>query len=318
MSDSKREDFALLFPGQGSQKIGMLAALAEQHTLIQETFGEASEVLGYDSWALVQQGEQEQINLTERTQPLLLTASIALWRLWLQQGGPQPSVAAGHSLGEWSALVAAGVVGFADAVKIVRERGAAMQRAVPVGEGAMAAIIGLDEAKIIAACAEAEQGEVAAAVNFNAPGQVVIAGNAAAVERAIAGCKEAGAKRALPLPVSAPFHTSLMRPAAVALEEMVEQTAFSAPNFAVVHNVNAATESSSAVIKRLVLEQIYQPVRWVECVQAIAATGISSAIECGPGAVLSGMVKRIDRSLSCASIDSPAAFEQALAAISGQ
>ncbi len=318
MSNNTRGNFAALFPGQGSQKIGMLAALAEQHSLIQETFGEASEVLGYDSWALIQQGEQEQINLTERTQPLLLTASIALWRLWLQQGGPQPSVAAGHSLGEWSALVAAGVVKFSDAVNIVRERGAAMQRAVPVGEGAMAAIIGLDDAKIVAACAEAEQGEVASAVNFNAPGQVVIAGTAAAVDRAIAGCKEAGAKRALPLAVSAPFHTSLMRPAADALAELVEQTTFSAPNFAVVHNVNAATESDPAVIKRLMLEQIYQPVRWVECVQAIVATGVTAAIECGPGAVLSGMVKRIDRSLNCAVTDSPAAFEQVLAAITSE
>ena len=314
MSNINRAEFAALFPGQGSQKIGMLAELAEQYSLIEETFNEASDVLGYDSWALIQQGEQDQINLTERTQPLMLTASIALWRLWLQQGGPQPSVVAGHSLGEWSALVAAQVVSFADAVNIVRQRGAAMQRAVPVGEGAMAAIIGLDDDKIIAACDAAEQGEVAAAVNFNAPGQVVIAGTAAAVERAIAGCKEAGAKRALALPVSAPFHTSLMRPAADALAELVDQTAFSAPQLTVVHNVHAATESDPAVIKRLMLEQIYQPVRWVECIQTVIAAGVTSAIECGPGAVLCGMVKRIDRSLNCAASDSPAAFEQALAA----
>lgn len=307
-------NFAALFPGQGSQKIGMLAELAAANPGVEETFAEASEVLGYDSWALLQSGEQEQINLTERTQPLLLTASIAIWRLWQQHGGAQPSVVAGHSLGEWSALVAAGVVEFTAAVEIVRQRGAAMQRAVPVGEGAMAAIIGLDDDKIIAACGAAEQGDVVSAVNFNAPGQVVIAGSAAAVERAIAGCKEAGAKRALPLPVSAPFHTALMRPAAEALAERVAATPFSAPAIAVVHNVNASTESDPAVIKALMLEQIYQPVRWVECVQAIAGRGVTSAIECGPGAVLSGMVKRIDRAVSCMTTDQPEALAAALEA----
>jgi len=312
LNPTAQPHFAALFPGQGSQKIGMLAELAAANPVVEQTFDEASEVLGYDSWTLVQSGEQEQINLTERTQPLLLTASIAIWRLWQQLGGAQPAVVAGHSLGEWSALVAAGTVEFAAAVEIVRQRGAAMQRAVPVGAGAMAAIIGLDDDKIIAACAAAEQGEVVSAVNFNAPGQVVIAGAAAAVERAIAGCKESGAKRALPLPVSAPFHTALMRPAADALAELVESTPFRAPAMTVVHNVTAATQSDPAAIKALMLEQIYQPVRWVECVQAIAARGVTTAIECGPGAVLSGMVKRIDRSLACMTTDQPDALAAAL------
>ena len=305
-------NFAALFPGQGSQKIGMLAQLAADHPLVEQTFAQASDVLGYDSWALVQSGEQQQINLTERTQPLLLTASLAIWRLWLQRGGPMPTAVAGHSLGEWSALVAAGVVDFADAVNIVRQRGASMQRAVPVGEGAMAAIIGLEDDKIIAACADAQQSEVVAAVNFNAPGQVVIAGSAAAVERAIVACKEAGAKRALPLPVSAPFHTALMRPAAQELAELVEQTHFKAPKITVIHNVNADSQSDPATIKQLMLEQIYQPVQWVGCVQALAARGITEAIECGPGAVLSGMVKRIDRTIHCATTDQPESFAEAL------
>ena len=305
-------NLAFVFPGQGSQKIGMLADLAASHDIIQSTFAEASDALGYDLWDLVQNGTQDEINLTERTQPLLLTSSVAIWRLWQEQNGQQPSIMAGHSLGEWSALVCAGVVAFADAVKIVRARGAYMQQAVPVGEGAMAAIIGLDDDAIQAACEAAAQGEVVSAVNFNAPGQVVIAGSAAAVDRAIEGCKEAGAKRALPLPVSAPFHTSLMQPAAGNLAEMVQATTFSAPAIPVVHNVHAKTESDPETIKQLMLEQIYHPVLWVDCVKAIAASGATTLVECGPGKVLCGLAKRIQRDLSALATEDAATFESTL------
>ncbi|AFU97941.1 ACP S-malonyltransferase [Simiduia agarivorans] len=305
---------AFVFPGQGSQKIGMLADLAEQNPVIEQTFAQASGVLGYDLWDLVQNGSQEDINLTERTQPLLLTASVALWRLWQEKQGAAPSLLAGHSLGEWSALVCAGVVAFEDAVKLVQQRGAFMQAAVPAGEGAMAAIIGLDDAAIVAACEQASAQGVVSAVNFNSPGQVVIAGQAPAVEAAMALCKDAGAKRALPLPVSAPFHTSLMRPAADKLAAQIEATTFTAPQIPVVHNVHAKTEADPAKIKALMIEQIYSPVGWVACVEALAAAGVTQLVECGPGAVLAGLAKRIDKSLSATTTGSVAEFEKALAA----
>lgn len=294
---------AFVFPGQGSQKIGMLADLAGQYPLVTETFSEASSVLGYDLWDLVQNGNQDDINQTERTQPLLLTASVAVWRVWQQQGGAAPALMAGHSLGEWSALVCAGVVAFADAVQLVQQRGKFMQEAVPAGQGAMAAIIGLDDALIVDACKKAEQGEVVAAVNFNSPGQVVIAGAAAAVERASAFCKEAGAKRALPLPVSAPFHTSLMRPAAEKLAEQIYSTPFSIPTIPVVHNVTAGSESDPEKIKALMIEQIFSAVRWVDCVNTLSARGVTTTIECGPGKVLSGLNKRINKDLNTLSIE---------------
>jgi [acyl-carrier-protein] S-malonyltransferase len=298
-----QKNLAFVFPGQGSQKIGMLADLAASYPVVQETFSEASAMLGYDLWDLVQNGTQEEINLTERTQPLLLTASVAVWRVWQQVGGAQPAYMAGHSLGEWSALVCAGVIAFGDAVKLVQQRGKFMQEAVPAGQGAMAAIIGLDDEAILAACKAAEQGEVVAAVNFNSPGQVVIAGTVAAVERASALCKEAGAKRALPLPVSAPFHTSLMRPAADRLAEQIAATAFCAPLVPVVHNVNAQAELDPQKIKALMIEQIYSAVRWVDCVHAISAQGITTTVECGPGRVLSGLNKRINKELNTLSIE---------------
>lgn len=303
---------AFVFPGQGSQKIGMLAELAAEYPQVQHTFAEASEVLGYDLWALVQSGTQEEINLTERTQPLLLTASVAVWRVWCEKNGAKPAFMAGHSLGEWSALVCAGVVAFKDAVKLVQQRGKFMQEAVPAGQGAMAAIIGLDDAAIIEACKKAEQGEVVSAVNFNSPGQVVIAGSVAAVERASALCKEAGAKRALPLPVSAPFHTSLMQPAADRLAEQINATVFNDPNIPVVHNVTAKTESSAEKIKALMIEQIYSPVRWVECVNTLVASGVGKTIECGPGKVLSGLNKRIQADLVTVSVEKP---EELIAAL---
>ncbi len=310
-----QQNLAFVFPGQGSQKIGMLAELASAYPVVQATFAEASEVLGYDLWALVQTGAQEEINLTERTQPLLLTASVAVWRVWQEKQGAQPALMAGHSLGEWSALVCAGVVAFKDAVKIVQLRGKYMQEAVPAGQGAMAAIIGLDDALILEACQKAAQGEVVTAVNFNSPGQVVIAGTAAAVERAGALCKEAGAKRALPLPVSAPFHTELMRPAAERLTELVNATQFNAPVTPVVHNVTAQTEADPQKIKALMIEQIYSPVRWVECVNAMVAKGIGTTVECGPGKVLSGLNKRISGDLTTLSVEKPEELDAVLAGV---
>jgi [acyl-carrier-protein] S-malonyltransferase len=308
-------NLAFVFPGQGSQKIGMLADLAAANPLVEETFKEASAVLGYDAWKLIQEGEQEDINLTERTQPLLLTASVAIWRLWQQQGGPQPVAMAGHSLGEWSALVCAGVVSFADAVEIVRARGAFMQEAVPVGVGAMAAIMGIDDQIVIDACSDAAGEQVVAAVNFNAPGQVVIAGDASAVARAIDICKKAGAKRAVELPVSAPFHTSLMRPAADNLAKIVGETTFSAPQIPVLHNVHAQPETNPEAIKTLMLEQIYQPVLWVDCVNALSNLGAEILIECGPGRVLNGLSKRIDRGLTSLATDDVASLENALTSV---
>ncbi|AOS98030.1 Malonyl CoA-acyl carrier protein transacylase [Microbulbifer aggregans] len=306
---------AFVFPGQGSQQIGMLADAAAEFPEVQQTFSEASDVLGYDLWDLSQNGEQADINLTERTQPLLLTASVALYRVWVARGGAVPARMAGHSLGEWSALVCAGVLDFSDAVRLVRERGRLMQEAVPAGEGAMAAVIGLDDAAVEAACRESAQGEVVAAVNYNSPGQVVIAGSSAAVERAIEACKAAGAKRAMPLPVSAPFHTELMRPAAEKLAPQIDATEFRTPEVPVVHNVHAKTESDPAAIKQLMVEQIYSPVRWTSCVQSMAADGIEILVECGPGKVLAGLAKRIDRQLSSHNIEAPAQLQEALQTI---
>lgn len=310
-----QQHLAFVFPGQGSQKIGMLAELSTQYSIVLDTFAEASDVLGYDLWSLVQTGTQDDINLTERTQPLLLAASVAVWRVWQEKKGAQPALMAGHSLGEWSALVCAGVVAFKDAIKLVQQRGKFMQEAVPAGQGAMAAIIGLDDALIIEACKKAEQGEVVSAVNFNSPGQVVIAGTVAAVDRANALCLEAGAKRALLLPVSAPFHTSLMQPAANRLAEQIAATPFNTPVVPVVHNVTAQTETDPEKIKALMIEQIYSPVRWVECVNTMVSAGVTTTVECGPGKVLSGLNKRIASSLSIFSLEKPAEIDLALTAI---
>ena len=311
------QQLALVFPGQGSQKVGMLAELGESFNSIKTTFAEASEALGYDMWELIQKGEQEQLNLTETTQPVLLTASVAVWRLWCEQGGIKPALLAGHSLGEFSALVCAGALEFADAVRLVRARGQFMQTAVPVGEGAMAAVLGLDDAQIVQICAEAAQGVgVVEAVNFNSPGQVVIAGQVAAVDRAIELLKTAGAKRAMPLPVSAPFHTSLMRPAGEKLALALADISLKAPLIPVVHNVHGKTESDPAVIKALLVEQIYSAVKWVDCVETMVAAGIEATIECGPGKVLSGLNKRINKSLNCFNIESPDSLAAALESVS--
>ncbi|BFM16325.1 ACP S-malonyltransferase [Maricurvus nonylphenolicus] len=309
------ENLAFVFPGQGSQKVGMLAEMAAEYPVVEQTFAEASEVLGYNLWELVQTGPQEELNLTERTQPMLLTASVAIWRAWNEKGGAQPALMAGHSLGEWTALVCAGVVAFKDAVKLVQQRGKFMQEAVPAGEGAMAAVIGLDDDAIKAACEQAAGDEVVAPVNFNSPGQVVIAGSAGAVERAIPLCKEAGAKRAMPLPVSAPFHTSLMKPAADRLAEQIQATEFKAPETPVVHNVNAQTEADPEKIKALMIEQIYAPVLWSDCVRTMSQAGITQMVECGPGKVLSGLAKRIERSLSALPAEAPEDLAKALEAV---
>jgi [acyl-carrier-protein] S-malonyltransferase len=311
------EDTAFLFPGQGSQVVGMLAAAAAAHPCVGQTFAEASETLGYDMWELVQNGAQEQLNLTETTQPVLLTSSVALWRSWRAAGGALPVLMAGHSLGEFSALVCAGAIGFADAVQLVQQRGAFMQSAVPVGEGAMAAIIGLDDAIINQSCeqAAAECASVVAAVNYNSPGQVVIAGKVAAVELAIEKCKAAGAKRALPLPVSAPFHTELMRPAGEQLEQVLAAMHVSTPAIPVVHNVHAQTESDPVKIRELLVQQIYSPVQWTSCIGTITGKGVRRLVECGPGKVLSGLNRRIDKGLESFTIEQPDNMQSTLLVI---
>lgn len=306
---------AFVFPGQGSQSLGMLAELGDQHAIVRDTFAEASAVLGYDLWALVQEGPEERLNQTDKTQPAILTASIALWRLWQAEGGVQPAYVAGHSLGEYSALVAAGSLAFADAVKLVERRGQLMQEAVPAGTGGMAAILGLEDADVLAACAEAAQGEVVSAVNFNAPGQVVIAGAAKAVERAIESCKARGAKRAVALPVSVPSHCELMRPAAERFAEAVEAIQWQMPQIALVQNVTAQVPADLAALKRDLLAQLYSPVRWVESVQLLAEKGVTDLVECGPGKVLAGLNKRCAKGVTTHNLDSADAFGAARAAL---
>ncbi|ASU22675.1 [acyl-carrier-protein] S-malonyltransferase [Vibrio qinghaiensis] len=292
--------FAIVFPGQGSQSVGMLAELGQQYDVIQQTFAEASEVLGYDLWALVQNGPVEDLNQTSRTQPALLASSVALWRLWQSLGLEQPALLAGHSLGEYSALVCAGVVDFKQAIKLVELRGQLMQEAVPAGVGAMSAIIGLDDELIAKACEEAAQGEVVSPVNFNSPGQVVIAGNKDAVERAGQLCKEAGAKRALPLPVSVPSHCALMKPAADKLAIALQSIEFNTPQIPVINNVDVIAETDPAKIKDALVRQLYSPVRWTEGVQLMSEQGIEKLLEVGPGKVLTGLTKRIIKSLGAA------------------
>ena len=283
---------AFVFPGQGSQSLGMLKELGAEKPVIVETFKEASDALGYDLWKLVQEGPEEQLNQTDKTQPAILTASIALWRLWLEEGGATPAFVSGHSLGEYSALVAAGSLSLKDAVRLVERRGQLMQEAVPAGHGAMAAILGLDDAVVVEICGRAAEDEVVSAVNFNSPGQVVIAGNKAAVDRAMELCKEAGAKRALPLAVSVPSHCALMKPAAERFAENVNAIEWKAPQIPVVQNVTAAIAPDLDALKHDLLAQLYQPVRWVECVQTLAANGAVNLVECGPGKVLAGLNKR--------------------------
>ncbi|MCX8144927.1 MAG: ACP S-malonyltransferase [Azovibrio sp.] len=283
--------FAFVFPGQGSQSVGMMAAYGDA-PVVRATFDEASAALGEDLWAMVAEGPAEVLAQTVNTQPIMLTAGIAVWRLWREKGGRMPAAVAGHSLGEYSALVAAGVLAFRDAVPLVRLRAAAMQEAVPLGTGAMAAILGLDDDGIRAACAAAAQGEVVEPVNFNAAGQTVIAGHKAAVERAMEACKARGAKRAVALPVSAPFHSSLIRPAADTLAARLAELELRAPTIPVINNVDVAIETDPERIRAALVRQAYNPVRWVETIQKMAAMGITQVAECGPGKVLAGLTKR--------------------------
>ncbi|WP_258240301.1 ACP S-malonyltransferase [Pseudidiomarina homiensis] len=294
---------AFVFPGQGSQTVGMLADLATEYPQIEQTFAEASEALGYDLWELVQQGPSEKLNETQRTQPALLTASVAIYRVIEAQGVPAPEWLAGHSLGEYSALVCSGAMDFADAVRLVAKRGALMQEAVPAGVGAMAAIIGLDDALVEEACAAAAGDQVVSAVNFNSPGQVVIAGHAEAVERAGEACKEAGAKRALPLPVSVPSHCALMQPAAEKLAVELGKITLRTPNIPVVNNVDVSVEREADAIRDALVRQLYSPVRWTETIQYLAKQGVTELYEIGPGKVLSGLTKRIDKALQSDAIN---------------
>lgn len=301
---------AFVFPGQGSQSVAMLSEFAG-NSIIENTFAEASEALGYDLWELVSEGPAEKLNQTHFTQPALLTASVALWRVWLSISEVKPDVMAGHSLGEYSALVCAGVVSLSDAVKLVKKRGELMQASVPAGTGAMAAVIGLADTEIIKACELAQQGEVVSAVNFNSPGQVVIAGQKAAVERAGQLCKDSGAKRVLPLPVSVPSHCALMSDAATKLAEELNKINFSSPKINIINNVDVVKEQSEDAIKAALVRQLYSPVRWSETVTQIVSDGITKVIEIGPGKVLQGLNKRIDKSISNVSMNTPDTVQKA-------
>lgn len=301
--------FSIIFPGQGSQTIGMMGELAAQHSIVKDLFVEASDILGVDMWALTQEGPIEQLSQTENTQPALLTAGVAAWRVWQKLGGDQPAIMAGHSLGEYTALVAAGALSFSDGVALVRDRGRYMQDAVPAGQGGMAAIIGLDDEQVIRVCAEVAGDDVLQAVNFNAPGQVVIAGTAAAIERAAPAMKEAGAKRALALPVSIPAHSTLMSPASARLAERLATIEVVLPLIPVLHNCNVEIAKTADEIKANLVSQLDSPVRWSESVVSMHQQGVSSFIESGPGKVLGGMVKRIVKGVNVACIDKPDAFD---------
>lgn len=290
-------DFAMVFPGQGSQSIGMLSKLAAVFPVVVETFSAASSVLGYDLWERVQQGPEELLNQTACTQPAMLTAGVATWRCWQEKTDKMPAMMAGHSLGEYTALVCADSLGFDAAVGLVEKRGRYMQNAVPDGQGAMAAILGLDDEQVQQLCAEAAEGEIVSAVNFNSPGQVVIAGQVAAVERAMNLAKAAGAKRALPLPVSVPSHCSLMKPAAERFAQDLADTVFKLPSIPVLHNVDVSCKSTVEDIRAVLSAQLYQPVRWVETIRAMNARGITRVLEMGPGKVLAGLNKRIEKSM---------------------
>ena len=309
---------AFIFPGQGSQQLGMLSELAERYAVVRATFEEASAALGYDLWELVQEGPAEQLNQTDKTQPALLAASVAIWRVWKELEGARPEWVAGHSLGEYSALVCSGALDFADGLRLVRARGEFMQAAVPQGEGAMAAILGLDAEQVEKACAEAAEGDVVQAVNYNAPGQIVIAGSVAAVDRAIAACQAAGARKAMPLPVSVPSHCELMRPAAEQLAEELNRIQLKKPRVPVVQNVHAVPETEVAKLRDNLVAQLYRPVRWIESIEFMAAQGVDTYIECGPGKVLVGLNKRIVKPAKSLAVNDPDSVQAALELLRNQ
>jgi [acyl-carrier-protein] S-malonyltransferase len=312
---SSSASLAFVFPGQGSQSVGMLAELAAAPPEVRATFDEASAGAGVDLWAISQDGPEDKLNSTENTQPALLAASVAVWRVWVKQGGAMPACLSGHSLGEYSALVCAGAISLKDAAALVAERGRLMQAAVPAGVGAMAAIIGGDDAQIAAVCEEVAQGQVVAPANFNSPGQLVIAGHAEAVDRALARLAELGVKKAVKLAVSVPSHCMLMRDAADRLGEKMAAIAWAMPSIPVIQNADATVHGSVEDIRGALMRQLYLPVRWTECVQALAAHGVTQALECGPGKVLSGLIKRIDKAIEAKPIGTPADLDAALAAV---
>lgn len=306
---------AFVFPGQGSQSMGMLNELAAEHSIVEQTFQQASDLLGYDLWQLVVDGPEEILNQTDKTQPAMLAAGVAVWRSWQQQTDVKVDFFAGHSLGEYTALVAAGALAFDDAVKLVAKRGELMQQAVPAGQGAMAAVLGLADEDVVSVCEQAAEFGLVEAVNFNSPGQVVIAGEATAVNKAAELAKEKGAKRALLLPVSVPSHCALMKPAAEQLADELANVEFSIPQIPVIHNASVTSAQSTEQIKQLLTQQLYSPVRWVETVQWFAAQSCSHVIECGPGKVLAGLTKRIDKSLVGLPLFSPATLDKAVTAL---
>ena len=306
---------AFVFPGQGSHSVGMMNALAAEFPVVRQTFGEASQALGYDLWQVVEQGPEEKLNQTEVTQPAMLTADIATWRAWLASKGPLPQVMAGHSLGEYSALVCAEALDFPDAVKLVADRARFMQEAVPIGQGGIAAILGLDDDAVRQLCEQAAQGEVLDAVNFNSPNQVVIAGAAAAVARAVEQSKAAGAKRAVVLPMSVPAHSRLMHPAALRMAERIKAVNVRSPRVPVIHNVHLRAESDPEAIRNALVRQIESPVRWVELIQKMAADGVDRMIECGPGKVLVGINKRIVKTFETLPVYDPVTLREALSAV---
>lgn len=305
--------FAFVFPGQGSQSVGMLADVAASYPVVRETFANASDILGLDLWKLVQEGPEDALNRTQNTQPAMLAAGVALWRVWDDEGGAKPTYMAGHSLGEYTALTCAGSLRFEDAVAVVAERGRLMQEAVPEGQGAMAAILGLNDEQVRAVCEQAAQSEVVAAVNFNSPGQVVIAGQRAAVERAVALAGEKGAKRAVTLPVSVPSHCSLMEPAAERLAERLNEIEFTTPKIPVIQNVDAGVADDPAAIREKLCQQLYRPVLWVDGVRYMIDEGVGTFIECGPGKVLAGLCKRVSREAVALPFFDAATLEKALA-----
>ena len=306
---------AFVFPGQGSQSVGMLAELATAYPQVRDTFSQASAALGYDLWDLTQSGPDAELNQTHKTQPAMLAAGVAVWRVWQGQGGTMPVMMAGHSLGEYTALVCAGALEFADAVRLVAERGHYMQDAVPAGQGAMAAILGLEDAQVIQVCADAACGEVVSAVNFNSPGQVVVAGATAAVARAVELAKQAGAKRAIVLPVSVPSHCALMKPASERLAALLHTIPLKPPTVPVLHNTDVRAYSDVQQVRDALARQLYSPVRWTETVRAMSSAGVKTLVECGPGKVLAGLNKRIERDMAVLPVYDPGTLAEALATL---